>query len=161
MLDIFYAHKQKLLIPDEVEHPSEEILSEIKTASLLMQWINEASEDSIVGHFGVGPGDIHTMVELSDWLLYSASEIAKVFGLKKEEKAIFPLRIQVVYGVKEELLPLVSLKGIGRIRARNLYNAGYRNAKDIKKATVEELSKVPAIGRTVAENIKKQMEGQI
>jgi len=40
-------------------------------------------KDKIVGSFGVGLGDIRTMVELSKWYLYSAGEISKVIGLKE------------------------------------------------------------------------------
>lgn len=157
MLDVYHAHADGLLIPKEEKYPSDEILSEIKTASLLMQWIEETPEDKVVGHFGVGPGDLRTLVALSDWLLYSAGEISKVFGLKEVEKPLSFLRVRVSYGIKEELLQLVSLRGVGRVRARNLYNAGYKTLKDIKGAAVEDLVKIPTIGKAIAEDIKKQV----
>lgn len=157
MLDMFYAHADKLLIPDEERYPTDEILSELKTTSALMQWILEATEDKIVGHFGIGPGDLRTLVELSDWLLYSTSEIARIFNMKETVKILSQLRVRVEYGIKEELLELVSLRGIGRVRARNLYNSGFKSLKDIKEATLEELSKVPTMGKALAEDIKRQV----
>lgn len=105
----------------------------------------------------MGPGDLRTLVELSDWLLYSASEIGKVFSMKDIERPLNILRIRVLYGIKEELLQLVSLKGIGRIRARNLYGAGFKSLNDIRKASIEELESVPLIGKTIAEDIKEQV----
>jgi len=158
MLNIFYEYVDKLLILEEDKYPAEEILSEIKTAALLMQWITEEAEDKIVSHFGIGPGDLRTAVELSEWLIYSAGEIAKIFGLRDAVKKLSLLRIRISYGVREELLQLVSLRGIGRIRARNLYNSGYKTFSDIKKAKAEELEKIPAIGRALAEDIKRQIE---
>ncbi len=158
MVDAFSAHVEELLIPEEQKHPSDEILSQIKTASVLMQWIDETHEDKIVSHFGIGPGDLRTLVELSDWLLYSSVEVGKVFGLKDVQKPLFTLRARVLYGIKEELLQLVTLRGIGRVRARNLYNAGYKTLKEIKDTSVEELSKVLTIGKTIAEDIKKQVQ---
>jgi helicase len=160
MLDVFYAHADSLLITDEEKYPTDESLSELKTASALMQWILETPEDNIVRRFGIGPGDLRTLIELSDWLLYSASEIARLFNMRETVKAISQLRVRVGYGVKEELLELVSLRGIGRVRARNLYNSGFRCLKDIKEATVEELSGVAMLGRTLAENIKRQLTPQ-
>ncbi|MFN3532897.1 MAG: DEAD/DEAH box helicase [Candidatus Brocadia sp.] len=157
MFDVFNAHANELLIPENEKYPSKEMLSEIKTASLLMHWMEEEPEDKIVGHFSVGPGDIRTMVELSDWLLYSAGEICKVFGLKEDEKLLSFLRVRVFYGIKEELLQLVSLKGVGRVRARNLYNSGFKTLADIKAATSEELMMVPTIGKAIAEDIKEQV----
>ena len=157
MVDIFSANSEDLLIPEEDNYLSDEILSDIKVASVLMQWIEETHEDEIVSRFGIGPGDLRTMVELSDWLLYSSAEIGRVFGLKDAEKPIASLRARISYGIKEELLQLVTLKGIGRIRARNLYDSGYKTLKDIKDADVEALTKVPAVGRAIAEDIKKQV----
>jgi helicase len=157
MLDIFYAHADSLLIPDEEKYPTDEILSQLKTASALMQWILETPEDKIVERFGIGPGDLRTLIELSDWLLYSASEIDRLFNTRETVKIISQLRVRIEYGVKEELLDLVSLRGIGRVRARNLYKSGFRGLKDIKGATVEEISKVPALGSALAEDIKRQV----
>lgn len=157
LIDIFNVHSDELLIPDEKRYPTEEILSQLKVASILMQWIEETHEEKITSHFGIGPGDLRTLVELSDWLLYSASEIGKVFGMKDIERPLNILRIRVLYGIKEELLQLVSLKGIGRIRARNLYGAGFKSLNDIRKASIEELESVPLIGKTIAEDIKEQV----
>jgi helicase len=157
LLDIFYVHSDDLLISEEEKVPTDSMISQLKVASVLMQWILESPEDKIVRHFGIGPGDLRTLIDLSDWLLYSASEIGKVFGLKEIEKTISALRTRVIYGVKEELLPLVMLKGIGRIRARNLYNSGYKTLDDIKEADIEELEKVPSIGKGIALDIKRQV----
>jgi len=68
------------------------------------------------------------------------------------------LRQRVRYGVKEELLELVSLRGIGRVRGRSLYKAGYRKLADIKRASVQELAQVPYIGPEIARSIKQQVE---
>jgi helicase len=158
LLEVHSANVRALLLPEEERHATDELLGQLKTAQLLTEWIDEATEDSMTSAFGIGPGDLHGIVELADWLLYSASEIAKIFGVKGGERALAPLRLRVSYGVREELLPLVALRGIGRVRARNLFNKGYKALEDIRKARVEELEKVPAIGRAVAADIKKQAE---
>jgi len=157
LLDIFSVHSDELLIPEEDRVPSESMLSQLKVASVLMQWILEIPEEKIVSHFGIGPGDLRTMIDLSDWLLYSATEIGKVFGLEDIEGPLSILRVRVHYGIKEELLQLVTLKGIGRIRARNLYNSGFKTLKDIKESDIEELEKVPSIGKGLAMDIKRQV----
>jgi helicase len=157
MLELFYRYLDKLLVPPDEKYPTDDLLSELKTAACLMQWIQETPEDKIVGQFGIGPGDLRSLIELADWLLYAAAEIAKVFKLSEEVKNLSKLRLRVAFGVKEELLELVSLRGIGRVRARNLYNAGFKSLKDIREATVTELAQVPAIGRVIAEDIKNQV----
>ena len=65
----------------------------------------------------------------------------------------------VAAGDGEELLGLVSLKGIGRVRARSLFNAGFKGHKEIREASVKELSAVQSVGKAVAEDIKRQVAG--
>ena len=52
---------------------------------------------------------------------------------------------------------MAQLQGVGRIRARNLYQKGYKNFNDLKFASVEELSKVNQIGKTLAKDILEQV----
>ncbi|MDA8090325.1 MAG: helix-hairpin-helix domain-containing protein, partial [Nitrospiraceae bacterium] len=133
---------------------------ELKTASVLMQWILEMPEEKIVNHFGIGPGDLRTLVELADWLLYSSREIARIAGFKEAGEDIAVTRTRTHYGVKEELLPLVGLRGIGRVRARGLFEAGFKNLEDIAHATIEGLSGVAGIGEGTAKDIKRQTASQ-
>ena len=156
MMEVFGVHSSTLLLPDEEIYLTEDILSELKTASILMQWVLEMTEEKIVEYFGIGPGDLRTLVELADWLLYSSAEICRVAGPKEAVKGLGATRIRVNYGVKEELLPLVGLRGIGRVRARALFNAGFPGLKDIGRAPVESLAGVQGIGEAIARDIKKQ-----
>ncbi len=152
---LFKKHRDELLTSND--YPTDDTLAQIKTATALMSWIDENSEDLITGRFEIGPGDLYTMVERSDWLLYSSSEISKIFNLKEAHKELTRLRKRVAYGIKEELLPLVNLDGVGRVRGRNLYQAGYKSLKDLMQARVEDISRVPAVGKALAESIKKQV----
>jgi helicase len=58
-------------------------------------------------------------------------------------------------------LDLVKLSGIGRIRARRLFRAGYKSVDDLAHASVEDLSNVPSIGTKLAISIKEQAGGLI
>jgi helicase len=124
---------------------------------LLERWISEASEDQIISQFGVGSGDIFRFVETADWLLYAMYEIAKLLNIKEEFPYIRRVRTRINYGVKEELLDLVKLVGVGRIRARRLYDAGLKNTRDLAAVKIEELSEIPTIGNELAKKIKKQV----
>ncbi|RLJ04068.1 MAG: hypothetical protein DRP18_05185, partial [Candidatus Aenigmatarchaeota archaeon] len=66
------------------------------------------------------------------------------------------IRIRVKYGVKEELLPLVRLRGIGRVRARMLYNNGITSIEKLRKIPLESLEKLT--GKALAKQIKEQVE---
>jgi len=63
------------------------------------------------------------------------------------------------YGVREELLPLLRLEQIGRVRARKLYNNKIKDIGDVKKADFLKL--VQILGEKVALNVKKQVGEEI
>jgi len=61
--------------------------------------------------------------------------------------------------MKEEVISqFTQLEGVGRKKAEALYEAGFRSLEELKKASVEELSKVEGIGETLAKKIKEQLE---
>ncbi|HIE14955.1 TPA: DEAD/DEAH box helicase [Candidatus Bathyarchaeota archaeon] len=139
----------------------EEFLGEVKTSWVLRSWIEEASEDSIIEAFEVEPGDLYRLIEASRWLLYASSELALLLGHKDVIPRLSRLRARVRKGVKPELLPLARLEGIGRVRARILFDAGFKNVEDLKRAPLQKLISLPLIGPAVAKKIKEQVGGLV
>lgn len=64
-------------------------------------------------------------------------------------------RFRIKYGVKEELLPLLKLEGIGRVRARKLFQNGVKDLGGIRKAQMVTLTGI--LGKKIAESVKKQV----
>lgn len=147
-----------LVPPPEDPYEYEIYLAKFKVALLLRDWVEEAPEDSIIRKYDVGPGDLYSIVQVSEWLLYSAYEISKVLGLYEHLIPLLRLRERVKEGVKEELLELTRIKGIGRVRARVLYNHGYKNLEDLRRANVKVLASLPTIGSELARRIKEYAE---
>jgi len=129
-------------------------LREFKTSLLLWDWINEEGEDRLVEIYKVGPGDIYNYVQTAKWVAYAAYELAKLSSkLEKHALELNKLYKRIEYGVKEELLELTLIPGVGRVRARILYMHGYKSLQDLAEATVEKLSKLPGIGVETAKRI--------
>jgi helicase len=139
----------------------EEFLSEVKCARVLYEWINETSEEGILEVHKVEPGDILRMVDTAKWLLHATYELANLFGHKDLYAITRELQIRCAKGVKAELVQLVELDGVGRGRARALFNAGYRTIEELKHASITDLMNVPLIGPGVAKKIKEQVGGLI
>lgn len=148
-------------VPDEwIDRISyEEFLGEVKTALVLNAWIEEYSEDDIIEHFGVEPGDLYHLTETAKWLLYASYELAKLLGHGELLPKLAELMERVDKGVRTELIPLARLEGVGRIRARILYNAGLRTIEDLRRAPVNRLMELPLIGPRIAKRIKEQVGG--
>jgi helicase len=155
--NIVTNHPEEFLLPvPEDQNDYEWFLSEVKTAMLIVDWIQELPEDQIIAKYFVGPGDIYNKIDTAEWLLYSMRELARLFGFRYT-RALNELIQRVRYGVKKDLLDLTNLKGIGRVRARSLAQAGYRKTKDIVGVDVNKLAQVPTIGKRIATDIKLQL----
>jgi len=138
---------------DEIE--LEFFLSRFKTALLLEDWIEERGEDYLVEKYEVGPGDIYSITQTAEWVAFSLSQIADIQGYPVHSAKLGVLSKRIKHGIKEELMELVSIPGIGRVRARILFNHGYRSLLDLAQADVEELARIRGIGRSLAERIKR------
>ena len=123
----------------------------------LYKWINESTDRILSDRIGVEPGDMHRLVEVAEWLAYSLYEVAKVMRRSDLLVEIHDLRLRIKYGVMEELLSLVKLKGIGRVRARSLYGAGLTDLSKIASASEAQLSAISNIGTLTAKTIKDQL----
>ncbi|MBI3860059.1 MAG: DEAD/DEAH box helicase [Thaumarchaeota archaeon] len=135
----------------------DDVLQETRTVMALSGWIDEWREEQLLTRLGVEPGDMHRAVDNADWLLHSLSELAKLFRRPEIVRQAELLRRRVEAGVSEELVELTGLQGVGRVRARALYTAGFRTIEDIKEAPADKIALVEKVGNVVARKIKEQV----
>ena len=120
-------------VPSEYEDVRfEDWLSALKTARLLEDWANEVDEDRITDRYGVGPGDVRGKVDTAEWLLGAAERLAGELGY--DAVPVREAKKRAEYGVREELLDLAGVRGVGRKRARRLYEAGIETRADLRDA---------------------------
>jgi len=144
---------QKPPNPWDIEY--DDYIKSIKTAWLFSEWTDEAGEDIILETFNVAPGELRVRLSNADWLLYSSQELALLMDYKSTLREIRKTRLRIKYGIREELLPLVALRGVGRVRARMLFNSNLRKLDDLRKVPLESLERI--IGPKVAREIKEQL----
>lgn len=142
-------------MPAEYEEDYDDFINSMKTAMFFNDWIDEKDDDFLLEKYDVRPGESRAKIEIADWLLYSNEELAKLIGKMIFSREISKLRLRLKYGIKEELLPLVRLKEIGRARARRLFNNGVKDIGDVKKADFTKLKFL--VGEAVAKSIKEQV----
>ena len=142
-----------LMLPPPVEHIDLEFyLWDLKTALLLMDWAEETPEEHLLKRYSTTPGDIRAKVETAEWILYAMSEISELVS-PKTTKLITELQIRVSNGVRKELLPLLELDSVGRVRARALFNAGFTTQKSIRDAKPSDFKDIAGIGTVLAEKL--------
>ena len=142
-------------VPQDWDLEFDEFLKSVKTTLMFQNWLDESTEDQLMNKFRVAPGELWTRLSNVDWLLYASQELALLLGYKNLLSDIRKTRVRMKYGIKEELLPLVRLEQIGRVRARRLFNAGLKTIADLKRVPISSLEKI--VGTKVAAIVKKQL----
>jgi helicase len=159
--DALVTYKEKIItnIPKEWDYEYSRFLDTIKTSLLFMDWISEHSEEYLLEKFNVRPGEIRSKLMTADWLLYACSEIARLIDLEEMRSLSNKTRFRIKHGIKEDLLALVKLRGIGRYRARLLWNAGWKKPSDIKKSSPQKLAMILHSVK-IADNIWNQLSNE-
>lgn len=131
------------------------LLREAKTAAMLMDWIGEVREEQISDRYRIGPGDIRRSAETAQWLMRSLSELSKHLDLGITFKAE-QLSERIQYGAGQDLLSLLNLKGIGRVRARKLHLSGITSLDKLKAANPDDIGRL--LGPRIAEKVIFQLK---
>jgi helicase len=128
----------------------------LKTAMVLFDWSREIPEATICERYSIGPGDIYNIIESANWLLHASGRLSRMF------RGIFSSSVEeyeycMKHGIKRELIPLVRIRNIGRIRARRLYNNGFTSPEKILKAGEDLI--IPILGHGITSQIFRDLKG--
>ncbi|TYT63688.1 ATP-dependent DNA helicase [Natrialba swarupiae] len=159
--ELYYERERELLgdAPSEFEENRfEDWLAALKTGKLLEDWAEETDEETITERYKIGPGDLRGKVDTAEWLLGAAESLAREVD-SEWTVAVREARARVEHGVGEELLELVSVGGVGRKRARRLYEAGIEEPADLRtadKGVVLAVLKGKKTAETILENAGRE-----
>jgi len=144
-------------IPKDWDSDYPRFLDAVKTSLLFMEWMSEHSEEYMLEKFAVRPGEIRNKLLTADWLLYACSEICRLLDMGDVQSLVNKTRLRVKHGIKEELIPLIKLRGIGRYRARLLWNAGWKKPSDINKSSPAKLATILHSAK-IAQKVWEQLD---
>ncbi len=142
--------------PSVYDDAYDDFMNSVKTALFFQGWIDEFGEDALMEKYGIRPGEIRAKLERADWLLFACEEMIKLLQFKELLVEVTKTRKRVKHGAKEELLTLLRLKGIGRVRARKMYNNKIRDVSTIKATDITTLAQVLGSSK-VAADVKEQV----
>ncbi len=124
----------------------------MKGVLVLQEWIEETKMEDLENRWNVQPGDLRSRVDLAEWLLFAMREILSEDeelrnidpeGHRDLVDAVSELHRRVRYGCKTELLGLVTIRGVGRTRAREMMKLlGVETALDVASLTEKDSSKL-------------------
>ena len=122
----------------------------------LDMWITEHSESKIAGALKAESGDVHRMNETARWLAFCMRELSRHLERPDLAAEMESLELRIRHGVKAQLLDLVRVRGIGRVRARILYRGGIKKIEDLENMPLAKLAAIDKIGSKLAASIKSQ-----
>ncbi|MEF8801035.1 MAG: ATP-dependent DNA helicase [Halolamina sp.] len=159
--EVLFERETELLgrTPSEYDDVAfEEWLAALKTARMLEDWASEVDEDRMTERYGIGPGDIRGKVDTAEWLLNAAERLAGELD-RSNVVAVREAKKRVEDGVREELLDLAGVRGVGRKRARRLFEAGIETRADLRevdKSVVLSALRGKKTAETVLENVGRE-----
>ena len=122
---------------------------------MLRDWMSEVQEREVVKKYNTTPGALFAKLGNSDWLFYASAELARL--VKVSPIRLIELRMRAKYGIRKELLDLIRLEQVGRVRARLLYDAGFKKVADLRaegsEAKVARLVGSKEIARRIMEQV--------
>ena len=145
--------------PSIYDEGFQEFYDSVNTALFFSEWIEEKDEDYLFEKYNVRPGETRYKLDSAEWLLYASVEFCSILGLKDQRTILQKLSVRVKNGVKEELLPLLKFKNVGRVRARRLFDNGIKTLGDVKKCSLTSLSQI--VGSKIAQSMKEQTGQEI
>ncbi len=150
-----FRNGTELIVPLPYEQDEEEIwLSALKTALVLTDYADEVPEALIEERYGIGAGDLYNIIEGAKWLLHAADRLVSA-ALPDRGNVIGEIALRVQHGIRKELLPLIAIRNIGRVRARRLFSAGMTTPARVAEAGL------PAVSRILGQNLARQILAEI
>ncbi len=130
-------------------------------AQVMCQWCEEVDEDALRERWPeLHPMDFQTWGESIQWLAEAFNRIWLLEGGSEELALEIQTQAQrAPQGVRPELIPLVEVEGIGRKRARKLFEAGFRSLQDLAQASHDQVATIT--NRLVANNVLKFFSGEL
>lgn len=144
-------HKEPSLYDPDYD----DFLSSLKLTLLFCEWIDERDEGFLLETYNVRPGELKAKLDVADWLLFACSELGRILGKQELLKHINKARVRLEYGVREELLALLKLEGVGRVRARKLFSAGLKDLGAVRDCDLTTLTQI--LGPALAVSLKQQL----
>ena len=150
----FKSRKSKEAVMDKLNESEIfacDIGNDEATAAALLEWINERSEYAIENAFNVYAATTRRAAYEASRMVKFFKEICVVANIYSYSDDLDKLSARLYYGIQDELIPLVvSIKRLGRKRARALVNAF---GADLKYVSKDELIKIEGIGPKTAASI--------
>ncbi len=183
-IDVLFEEERGNLLSVEdsnFKFKTENEIESFKTALIIIDWINEVPLPILLKTYDLTLGDFQRLLDTVIWVSYSAKELIKellaildekdvtnfiyidsLSGTEREDmkylqKYLLGLHIRISEGIRQDLLEVIELKGLGRVKARTLAKKGIDSRLKLQQAPIEELLSLPGFGPKLVQSLKDQL----
>ena len=154
-LEIEYKNNLLTDVPEVYDVDHTRFKDALTISKIIYDYMNEKTEKDILNAYGMTPGIFYSIKKDCVRLLFVADKLASFHDMKNVVRCIRKTIFRIEYGVKEDIIQLVRLRGIGRVKGRRLHRNGIRTLEDIRVKNEKVLSKL--IGSKTAKKLKEQI----
>ena len=127
--------------------PEKELaLCRLYSALMLHDIVRERPMCEVAARYGVARGVLQSLMQSASAFAFMTVAFCKRMGWWDLELLLSGYVKRLNLGVKPDVLPLTEISGVGRARARALYNSGFRTVADVAMATPEVLAQYAQLG---------------
>lgn len=130
----------------------------------MYMWLMDDPLEDITKRTSLDPGDIYLLSSTFSWLassfyiIYAAKATMRYPDGAEEVVPRDVLRDALKKGVPPWMVPLARIRGIGRVRARMLWEAGIHSVEELMDAGYEKIAKILKISEKFAKVILSDAE---
>ncbi|MCH2380818.1 MAG: hypothetical protein MK228_04810, partial [Nitrososphaerales archaeon] len=145
----------------DIGHSEHESRATFRILAALNAWINEKKENDILNLVDIDPGDLYFATENTKWLLNAFYKLTVLFQTKHLFDNILLLQNRIETGIKSELIEIISLKQVGRVLGRALFDSGFKTRESLYLASIDDIAKTPhslitpSFGKKIKEQLKE------
>lgn len=178
---IFLDHPSNFIARHLSELNERHLLSSLKAATLLYQRINGIPDEDLTDNFSCYPSDMHLLAENGGWLLGAIEALYRAMrkmemgdderlqAFYRERRQYFPLPedlcreliIRVRYGLPAAMVSLARIPGVGGLKAKALWKAGFCDPEDVALAEPADVASIPGFGVKSAKKIVEKAQDVI
>jgi replicative superfamily II helicase len=137
---IFCSDQQGMVKPSSF--PAWQPTQRFFMALILQDVVDEMSMVDVALKYGISAGDIEGLMTQASQHAGQLVGFCKRLGHWHMEAIFKIFALRVGLGVKQEIIPLMKIRGVKGARARLLYKKGYQSVRTIANAEPHEIAKV-------------------
>ncbi len=123
-------------------------IGSIKTALMLMEWINGTPIETIMRNYKIGEGDLKNTISTAKWLVYATRKIMEMQD-NIWTSTVSDIEKMLEKGANNEMLALMTTTSIDRVSAKKLYDNKIDSLDILKTMPLKDVIEILGLNKSI------------